>query len=470
MSDKSKILDNNRRSAKPHASSSVTASRGLPLILHPIAGDLFLLPACFTSTQYRISYTETCAAHIFIMAFANIFSSASIKPEDLSTPSGTPPPSSGVQTPIPDAQDKRFPTILSSYFSQVRSSFHPTTKPSNMGTTSPITPLSEDGELEGMVSRMKLEDSAGDGDEATNIPATSEKGTRSCQDANSVPTISRKEAAAHAYPTPPLSSSSSYVMVEKDDTSGDGSSRSTSPAKAGATSPRRRQSALENLSKSLRRSTVSALPSTCTSTPTVLASQISKPKTPNATVARHSVSAAQHLSASLLASEDTRLTEHAATPRNQTPPRTPRTLSHETKPTSQETKTSAPPPSETVRARHGSTDAALMGQPKGKLFLQISSGRGLRPSINPYVVCQFQYNEYISKGPRSDSGNGTDSDASTESLRRGPLRIQRTDSDTAKSMAIPMKNRQSSQTSMSDRDASREHEVTDPVWNHEAVL
>lgn len=404
------------------------------------------------------------------MAFANILSSASAKPEDFSTPSGTPPPSSGVQTPIPDGQDKRFPTILSSYFSQVRSSFHPTTKPSSMGSTSPITPLSEDEGLEGMVSRINIEDGVGAGGEAPSIPATSEKDTRSLHDSDSTPKDSRKEVTPHAYPTPPLSSSSSYVMVEKDEVSGDESSRSTSPGTAGANSPPRSQSALESLSMSLRRSTVSALPPTCTSIPTVLASQISKPKTPNATVTRHSVSAAQQLSASLQASEDTRLIEHAAPPRKQTPPRTPRTLSHETKPTSQESKTSAPPSHETARARHGSTDATLMDQPKGKLSIQISSGRGLRPSVKPYVVCQFQYNEYISKGPRSDSGNGTESDANTESLRRGPLRMQRTDSDVGRSMAIPMKNRQSSQTSLSDRDIGRKQEVTDPVWNHEAVL
>jgi serine/threonine protein kinase SCH9 len=40
--------------------------------------------------------------------------------------------------------------------------------------------------------------------------------------------------------------------------------------------------------------------------------------------------------------------------------------------------------------------------PKGELAVRIAAGRYLKPSYDPYVVCIFEGNEYISKGPKQD--------------------------------------------------------------------
>jgi protein-serine/threonine kinase len=101
----------------------------------------------------------------------------------------------------------------------------------------------------------------------------------------------------------------------------------------------------------------------------------------------------------------------------------------------------------------------------GKLTVVISEGRGLRPSIDPYVVCEFQLSQYISDGPVSGTNNGG-------SLRTGPygssgISIQPAGGDRQRPMAIPMRSRQSSS---SGRDAKTQQEVTNPHWNHKAVL
>lgn len=98
---------------------------------------------------------------------------------------------------------------------------------------------------------------------------------------------------------------------------------------------------------------------------------------------------------------------------------------------------------------------------KGKLYVKISRGRDLRPSVDPYVVCVFEYNEYISKGAQSG-----------EHTPEG-RRIQKDglDTDAGRPMAIPMRSRQSSHNSQLDGHEHRSKvPVTDPQWNHEAVL
>jgi protein-serine/threonine kinase len=100
----------------------------------------------------------------------------------------------------------------------------------------------------------------------------------------------------------------------------------------------------------------------------------------------------------------------------------------------------------------------------GKLSVEISEGRGLRPSVDPYVVCQFQWAEFISEGPRSptlERGGGFP--------KPGGIAIQRTHSDRGGTpQAIPMRSRQSSH---SGRDASSDfQETTDPKWQHKTTL
>lgn len=105
--------------------------------------------------------------------------------------------------------------------------------------------------------------------------------------------------------------------------------------------------------------------------------------------------------------------------------------------------------------------------------MNIVQGRGLRPSTAPYVICIYQLNEDISDGPQADAMDTRQEQAPEhdEDLARG-VAMRRMGSDQGKPMAIPgMPSRQSSQTDIAKlRGNYPDHEVTEPVWNHEAVL
>lgn len=174
-------------------------------------------------------------------------------------------------------------------------------------------------------------------------------------------------------------------------------------------------------------------------------------------------STSRHPSTSQLNGEAEKLTEGAyAPPQNQaTPPQTPRTRSQEGKPpTSSLSHTTL---ASNLKAKESRGPA--VGAPKGKLSVSISEGRGLRPSIDPYVVCQFQWAEYISDGPRNDASK-------KDKRNAGPLHIRRADGDLGKPMAIPMRSRQSSNngTSSDPRENGNMSDVTNPKWEHEAIL
>ncbi|KAJ6020990.1 hypothetical protein N7540_006494 [Penicillium herquei] len=157
-----------------------------------------------------------------------------------------------------------------------------------------------------------------------------------------------------------------------------------------------------------------------------------------------------------------------------TPPLTPRALSNE-----DDKKSVTSAPAEKVQeSRESSTDEITMkldeafprqpspqnGPPvaplKGKLTVKISEGRGLRPSVDPYCVCVFEWNEYISKGTK-------DGEEEEEQKRR---QIE-CDAEAGRPMAIPMKSRQSSHnSSLEGLDNKGKAPVTDPHWDHSAVL
>ncbi|KAL1971229.1 hypothetical protein VTN77DRAFT_181 [Rasamsonia byssochlamydoides] len=109
----------------------------------------------------------------------------------------------------------------------------------------------------------------------------------------------------------------------------------------------------------------------------------------------------------------------------------------------------------------GGQEGPAVAPLKGKLSVRISQARSLRPSIDPYVVCVFEWNEYISKG--AQSGDRT--------LESKKSQKEWSDSDSGRPMAIPMKSRQSSHNSQLDsHDPKGKVPVTDPQWNHEAVF
>ncbi|KAA8567438.1 hypothetical protein MFRU_040g00410 [Monilinia fructicola] len=112
--------------------------------------------------------------------------------------------------------------------------------------------------------------------------------------------------------------------------------------------------------------------------------------------------------------------------------------------------------------------------PKGKLTVKINEARGLRKSLDPYVVAVFQRNELVSKGPQSEEDDVDDDGAhSPGGIPIGGIPITRTGSDSGRPMAIPMKSRQSSNTSLSEyRDFKNKARkmFTHPKWDAEAVF
>jgi len=352
--------------------------------------------------------------------------------DELRSETSTPTPP-GAQTPHPDLLDKRTPGLFSSYFGQVRSPS--TTVASQFTSTLPIMAEHEQKE-----------------------PSSSHPHSHSVVEASNM-----KHLIQHGYPTPPVSSSSTPDPPPN-----------IKDSKKSKVSPK---SIHTHAFLSSRRNTLTSDPLMgITNTQPVHASHISKPglnvsrckKTSSQITPRHSVSKPPPASSSTPAVHQA-LTKTAT---QATPPQTPRSYSSTTASRAQSPSTQTSP-SRTddgaKRRRKDSLRKAVNGEPKGRLSITISAGRGLKPSVDPYVVCSFQWNEYISKGPQGE--NSTNDGHSTSP--RGSLPIKRTTSDVAgRPMAIPMKSRQSSHTSMTSRDdsASRGQEVTDPVWDHEALL
>lgn len=127
--------------------------------------------------------------------------------------------------------------------------------------------------------------------------------------------------------------------------------------------------------------------------------------------------------------------------------------------------------SQTPRPSSGSTTPAA----KGKLTIKITEARGIKKSRDPYVVAVFQRNELISGGPRpEDESEGATPVPSLGAGGPGGVPIQRQGSDSGRPMAIPMRSRQSSSTSVSEHNAFRNRtgrkSFSSPKWDAEAVL
>jgi protein-serine/threonine kinase len=122
----------------------------------------------------------------------------------------------------------------------------------------------------------------------------------------------------------------------------------------------------------------------------------------------------------------------------------------------------------TVTPKNSGTDVPTA---KGKLTIKIIEARGIRRSRDPYVVAVFQRSELISGGPHAIEDEeqvvGTPSGL-------GSIPMKRQVSDSGRPMAIPMRSRQSSNTSISDHNTFRNRTLktlfSSPKWDAEAVL
>ncbi|OAA73304.1 serine/threonine-protein kinase sck1 [Cordyceps fumosorosea ARSEF 2679] len=109
---------------------------------------------------------------------------------------------------------------------------------------------------------------------------------------------------------------------------------------------------------------------------------------------------------------------------------------------------------------------------RGKLTVKVSEARGLRKCHDPYVVAVFQRSELISGGPRPSED---EEPLNVAQAAIGGIPIQRSASDSGRPMAIPMRSRQSSNTSITDYNTfrnrnGRQASLTHPKWDAEAVF
>ena len=278
--------------------------------------------------------------------------------------------------------------------------------------------------------------------------------------------------------TPPISSKasvSSSTQTDNEDGSG-GSRRGSKRSFAGKHLPTSDGFPLPN-----RRLTSGLNPlAAVTTTPSAPASHLSNPashrlsRSPDPSASTSQEPSAQSALVSCL--ENKKLTDSVASPRFKTPPRTPRALSSDGSDTARRSATAAATPrSNQSPARDPKNGNLPFRVPRGRLSVKVIEARGLRPSYDPYAVCVFEWNESIAKNEGEDAKDGIEMERDPSRGREnslGGVPVKRSASDMGRSMAIPMKSRQSSTTSLSDQKKFKNGNslVTDARWDHETML
>ncbi|EEA27110.1 Serine/threonine-protein kinase [Talaromyces marneffei ATCC 18224] len=407
-------------------------------------------------------------------------------PDSLITSNGSTP--SGVVTPQPDPADKRLPSIIH-YFSQVGNSAFPLSslkaRLSSSFTTSVAnsTPAPAGSDVPSKVETVKP---GVDGASDTVSPSSGANATEEHSQKPEKTETTETFSNPTSLPTPPYSSACSLSQKDMEEM------ESTAPTTE-KTAVSIYSALKDYMSSTTSHNNVSELHSsrrpTCdpvssVSDDPVLASHFSNPSLPDASdlPPPPAVPLLEHEKPYYISKSSenlAKLTEGMANPSHikNTPPLTPRAMSHDN--SMSHSNGSAPVPSNSSNQRRSDTETRsdasdgkssdsgsssegpAVAPIKGKLFVKISRARGLRPSADPYVVCVFEWNEYISKGTRSGAQSPEGKSGGRDYL----------DNDTGRPMAIPMKSRQSSHNSQLDTvDLKGRAPVTDPHWNHEAVF
>ena len=408
---------------------------------------------------------------------------------------------SGIATPRPDPSDKRLPGILHGYFGQVGHMF--STTPSMSGSCSVVNTNSRLNEKAAPLEEpMQSRPRQASKNAPLTAPHSPERPTNGDELGGVYPSLgkqigsidllvpSMRHLNVSSYPTPPNSSSSSLKQKENEE-----KTLSTSdPSKdfqSETQSMSRAQSAVDILSsKPARHAKIKSLSGIITPF-SVQAAHLSNPTSrsptqPSTPIHEVPLSALTSLTSSYL--ELTKLTDGG--PKKATPPRTPRALSNDNVTPSQDALAPATvrPQSPLTRSPRGlepqsstktnnSRDLEELNgtvqtkKPRGTLSVTINEARGIRPSHDPYVVCVFESNEYISKGPQNAPRPSAERANSSAQLDGGGVPIKRSASDMGKAMAIPMKSRQSSTASLSDqKNFQKVHLITVPEWNQKVIL
>ncbi|KAK4150746.1 Serine/threonine-protein kinase [Chaetomidium leptoderma] len=391
---------------------------------------------------------------------------------------GVDSPRSGIATPQPDLHDKRLPGIMT-YFNQVRASSLQRLWSGPFKTNGQAATTSEPAtsSIEEQLQAATLAQLPPTPVEPGPLTGSSDKGppllAHEILGPAAETALLEDGQLPHSYPTPPTSQPSSLHNFPKD---------ACCQKSTGGTPPVSRPASLRHLSISdfgkakARRSSLLAPLTTMVDESSVPAIHFSNPAGRASTVpssprraqpaAGHGDLSYQSASLGLLKQKLTSRKSGTSTPtRALSSTHPPHSEGHEDARHKNgdridRTATSTPTP------RGAQAPAA-----KGKLTIKITEARGLRKCRDPYVVVVFQRSELISSGPRPAEG---DDEAAISAVSMGAVPMKRQGSDSGKSMAIPMRSRQSSNTSISEFNAFRNRDprrsFTSPKWDAEAIF
>jgi hypothetical protein len=435
------------------------------------------------------------------MAFANLLRRGD---DDANDHIDSDTPRSGVATPQPDPSDKRLPGIMHSYFGQVGS--NSSTRPTSAHCESSIPARSEPensslcpgrqamGAVEARLSitpdSRQSAVGACDSKDGESPPPSSHERSEYLH----APMLPEKNKAFHTYPTPPVSKTPSLHKLKLSDASSDEDVLRV--RRATTSSSAHHKSISESIPSHARRASLLPLSSIVT-TSNVHATHFSNPSgrypatLPTTPIHSHSNSQIQESPSY----EQLKKLTNDPPPEKSIPPTPTRALSNQTAKSdnSAGSDTANNVPSAQKNGQNGqhsengqngklATGEAVPASisigpsgapapaPKGTFTVKITEARGLRRSREPYVVAVFQRNELVSKGPIPDA---QEEHEDVTSSPMGGIPISRSGSDSGRPMAIPMKSRQSSNTSLSDyRDFKNKgrRSFTNPKWDTEAIL
>lgn len=384
-------------------------------------------------------------------------------------------PRSGVATPQPDLQDKRLPGIMS-YFGQVRK--YPSTPSSDPNSSQSDTTLDRISVVPTPPAGLQLQ-------------AHTEGSPRCCESSaldrsllqherpGSMPSTTERDEhnLSDPYPTPPTSQpSSSGGSISQDMISADSGAHGRATVEQKSLTQQsqfKKPTASPFTTTHFQTSNDPSLPELDSSKNAAPTKDSIIPSHPEPSTSSGACSAAApgkwHFLNGL--KELTRMTFKSG---NSTPTRAmsaARPSGSDRAPSSGRTSHDGAEVSGTQTPR--SSAGAQAPAAKGKLTIKINEARGLRKSRDPYVVVVFQRSELISGGPHHID---EDDNLSVEPPpAAGGIPIQRSGSDSGRPLAIPMRSRQSSNTSINDYGSFRNRSggqltFTNPKWDAEAEL
>ncbi|KAK4495628.1 hypothetical protein PRZ48_012896 [Zasmidium cellare] len=402
------------------------------------------------------------------------------------------PPNGGTATPRPDLHaDKRLPSLVNSYFAQVCDSLRSRSKSTANSANPAPAPSSSEKEQssqedassnppqqqESAAVAALSQALAGGPTQMPTAPSSPRSGASSAQVES--PPLLPHEKKHHdplpqqqaSYPTPPLSNSSSFLAMKDSEAGISGLSAEAPSSPRKRSWEQRKEQSQPSVPPTLRRNTLSTALSNLVVTKPAVAAHISNPSASDPSqTAPASPSVARSQSPSQQEKDSQVLTQGES--QNHTPPHTPRTGSHASR--RDDDGATIPQAAKSSRSSSGGSTGATIGQVRGNLEISVEEARGIRPSVDPYVVCIFQLNEDISGGPKEDEmDTAVENGPADDSLAKG-VAMKRIGSGSGTPMAIPgLRSRQTSQTNIADlrRGSHKGHqETTDPIWRHKTTF